>query len=46
MSTALLNIFVRVIKRRLSLGECLDDIIAGYVNLSEEEKEQIMEAVK
>lgn len=46
MTKAKLNIFVRVISRRIIAGEELEDILAEYVNLSEEDKDQIREAVK
>lgn len=45
MTKAKLNIFVRVISRRIIAGEELEDILAEYVNLSEEDKDQIREAV-
>ena len=37
MITALLNIFIRVISRRLDAGEDFDEIIASYPKLSEED---------
>ena len=45
MSNAMLNIFVRVVKRRIANGETIDDILASYTNLSDEDKEQIRKAV-
>lgn len=45
MTRAKLNIFVRVIKRRMADGEELEDILLSYPALSEEDKEQIREAV-
>lgn len=45
MSASALRIFVRVVERRMRLGEELENILAGYPNLSEEDKEQIREAV-
>lgn len=37
MSNALLNIFIRVISRRLDAGEDFDEIITSYPKLSEED---------
>ena len=45
MSTAMFNIFVRTVKRRMSEGEELDAILDSYPKLTEEEKEEIREAV-
>lgn len=45
LSQAKLNIFVRVIKRKIENGESLENILASYTALTEEEKEQIREAV-
>lgn len=45
LSQAKLNIFVRVIKRRMGNGENLENILASYTALTDEEKEQIREAV-
>lgn len=45
MSTAAKNIFIRVIKRRMAEGEFLEDILAGYIKLTEEEKQELREAV-
>jgi len=45
LSQAKLNIFVRVIKRKMENGENLENILASYTALTEEEKEQIREAV-
>jgi len=45
LSQAKLNIFIRVIKRKMENGEELEDILASYTALTEEEKEQIREAV-
>lgn len=42
---AKLNIFVRVIKRRMAKGENLDDILNDYPRLSDEEKDQIKQAL-
>lgn len=46
MSNAMLNIFVRVIKKRIETGEELEDILADYINLSEEDKQQIRDKIK
>ena len=45
MSNAMLNIFVRTVKRRMEAGEDLEEILASYPKLSEEDKEQIRQAV-
>lgn len=45
MSNAMLNIFVRTVKRRMEAGEELEEILASYPKLSEEDKEQIRQAV-
>lgn len=45
MSTAMLNIFVRTVKRRMEKGEDLEEILESYTKLSEEDKEQIRQAV-
>ena len=46
MSNVMLNIFVRVIKKRIAAGEDLEDILAEYTNLSEEDKQQIRDKIK
>ena len=45
MSNSALRIFVRVVERRMKLGEDLEDILNSYPALTEEDKEQIREAV-
>ena len=45
MSTAMLNIFVRTVQRRMSEGEELEVILNSYPKLTKEDKEQIREAV-
>ena len=45
MSASMLKIYLRVIERRMKLGEDLEDILDSYPNLSEEDKEQIREAI-
>lgn len=45
MSASMLRIYVRVIERRMKLGEDLEEILDSYPNLSEEDKEQIREAI-
>lgn len=45
MSNSALRIFVRVVERRMKLGEDLEYILDSYPALSEEDKEQIREAV-
>lgn len=41
MSNAVFKIFIRVIERRLSEGEDLEEILSSYNNLSEDEKNTI-----
>lgn len=45
MSASMLRIYVRVIERRMKLGEDLEEILDSYPNLSEEDKQQIREAI-
>ena len=46
MSTAMLNIFIRTVKRRVEAGENLEDILEGYTKLTEEEKDAIRRGVE
>ena len=46
MSNAMLNIFIRTIKRRIEKGETLDEILESYTKLSNEDKEQIRNAIE
>jgi uncharacterized protein (DUF433 family) len=46
MTEYTLRVFVRVISRRLAHGETLDEILASYPNLTDEDKKQIREALK
>lgn len=41
MSNAMLNIYVRVIKRRMADGEEIDAILADYIKLTDSEISQI-----
>lgn len=41
-----LKIIVRGVKLKLERGEDLEDVLATYENLTEEEKQQIRENVK
>jgi len=45
MSASMLRIYLRVIERRIKAGEDLEEILASYSNLSEEDREQIREAI-
>lgn len=45
MTKSALRLFVRVVERRMKLGEDLEDILDSYPNLTEDDKEQIREAV-
>jgi uncharacterized protein (DUF433 family) len=46
MSNAMLNIFIRTIKRRIENGETLSEILESYTKLSNEDKEQIRNAIE
>lgn len=41
-----LKLMIKVAKRRVAQGEKLDDILASWANLTEEEKEEIRKAVE
>lgn len=43
--SAKIRIMARVAKRRIAAGESIDDILAGWPKLSEEEKQEIRDAV-
>ena len=43
MSNAKLNIFIRVIKKRIEKGETLEQILDSYHRLLESEKQEIRE---
>lgn len=45
MSNAAKNIMTRVIKRRMMEGEKMEDVLVSYPRLTEEEKEELREAV-
>lgn len=45
MSNAAKSIMVRVIKRRMTEGEKLEDILVGYPKLTEDEKDELRKAV-
>ncbi len=45
MSNAAKNIMLRVIRRRMTEGEELEDILDGYPKLTDAEKEELREAV-
>lgn len=45
MSNAAKNIMLRVIRRRMTEGEELEDILASYPKLTDAEKEELREAV-
>ena len=46
MSKAAKNIMVRVIKKRVSEGKVLDEILEGYSKLTDAEKQELREAVE
>ncbi len=46
LSNAVKNIMIRVIKKRMAVGEELEDILSGYPKLSEEEKQELREELK
>ena len=41
MTNSAMNIFLRVVRRRLANGERLEDILASYPKLTESEKNEI-----
>lgn len=43
--SAKIRLMVRVAKRRVAAGESIDEVLAGWPALSDDEKEQIREAV-
>lgn len=43
MTKSAMNIFIRVISRRMNAGEDLEDILNSYPKLTEEEKNEIRE---
>ena len=45
MTKSALRLFLRVVERRMKLGEDLEDILDSYPNLTEDDKEQIREAI-
>ena len=45
MNKAVKNIMLRVIRNRMAAGETVDDILADYPKLTEEEKAELKEAV-
>lgn len=46
MSNSMLNIYVRVIKKRLEEGEELDTVLASYPKLTSTEKEEIKQRLQ
>ena len=45
MNKSVKNIMLRVIRNRIAEGEMVDDILADYPKLTEEEKAELKEAV-
>lgn len=45
MSKAMLNIYVRTVKRRMESGEDLEDILASYPKLADVQKQKIRDAL-
>lgn len=45
MNSSALNIFIRVIGRRIESGESIDNILESYPKLSEEEKQKILSII-
>ena len=45
MNKAVKNIMLRVIRNRIAEGETVDDILADYPKLTEEERAELKEAV-
>ena len=44
--TLALKLLCRVVSRRVKNGEALDDVLADYPKLTEEEKKQVMAACR
>ena len=46
LSKSMLNVFVRVVKRKIALeGKTAEEVLQAYPALTEEEKEQILGAI-
>lgn len=45
MSKSMLKIYIRVFKRRMDAGESFEDIVADYQKLTDQEVEDIKEAL-
>ena len=45
MSRPMKNLMIRVIKKKMSEGEDLEEILKSYPRLTDEEKQELMEAV-
>ena len=46
LSESMLNIFMRVVKRKMDLeGKTAEEVLQAYPTLTEEEKEQILGAI-
>lgn len=45
MSKSMLKIYIRVFKRRMDAGESFEDIVADYPKLTDQEVEDIKEAL-
>ena len=43
--TAKIRVMIRVARRRIDAGENIEDVLAGWPKLSEEEKQEIRDAV-
>ena len=46
MSTAMLNIFIRTVKRRADNGEDIEEVLKSYPKLTAEEKDAIRRGVE
>lgn len=46
MTTAVLNIFIRTVKRRIENGETLEEVLESYSKLTDEEKEAIRQGIE
>ena len=44
--TLALTVLLRVVRRRVSKGESLDTVLADYPRLTEEERAQVVDALK
>ncbi len=46
MSKAMLNIYVRTFRRRMDTGETFEEILASYPRLTDEQAQEIKDALE